>query len=52
VIAAPVGGAAGAVDHVVVVVGLSEQVGRLGLSTLARELRTLAADLTRRMGVG
>jgi DNA-binding IclR family transcriptional regulator len=52
VIAAPVGGAGGAVDHVVAVVGVTEQVRQIGVETLALELRAIADGLTRRMGVG
>jgi hypothetical protein len=45
IIAAPVRPSGGPVSHVVVVVGVSEQVRQTGVDTLARELRTIAESL-------
>lgn len=52
VIAAPVKGAGRGVSHVVVVVGVSEQIRRIGVETLARELRTIADGISRQLGAG
>jgi DNA-binding IclR family transcriptional regulator len=49
VIAAPVRGAIG-VDHIVVALGVSEQLRRIGIVALARELRALADRLSRQLG--
>jgi DNA-binding IclR family transcriptional regulator len=46
VVAAPVRAAADTVSHVVVVVGVSEQVRELGMDTLGRELRAIADGLS------
>src|SRR5262249_10780658 len=51
VIAAPVRGAAGAVSHVVVVVGVTEQVREIGVEALARELSLVAEGLSHKLGV-
>ena len=50
VIAAPVRGAGGTVSHVVVIVGVSEQIRQIGVDTLVRELRTVADGLSHRLG--
>lgn len=50
IIAAPVRPSSGPVSHVVVVVGVSEQVRQTGVDTLARELRTIAGSLSHRLG--
>jgi DNA-binding IclR family transcriptional regulator len=52
IIAAPVRGVDGGVSHVVVVVGVSEQVRRIGIDTLARELRTIAHTVSQQLGAG
>ena len=52
IIAAPVRVSGGEVSHVVVAVGVSEQVRQIGVDTLARELRTIAEDLSDRLGAG
>jgi DNA-binding IclR family transcriptional regulator len=52
IIAAPVRPSGGSVSHVVVVVGVSEQVRQTGVDTLARELRTIAESLSHRLGAG
>lgn len=52
VIAAPVKGEGGDVSHIVVVVGVSEQVRRIGVETLAHELRTIADGISRQLGAG
>lgn len=51
-LAAPVRGAGGTVSHVVVLVGLSEQVRRIGVDTLALEIRAIADGLSHRLGAG
>lgn len=50
VIAAPVRGAGGALSHVIVVVGVSEQLKRIGLEKLAMELSASAETLSRQLG--
>ena len=50
VIAAPVSAAGRAVSHIVVVVGLSEQVRDIGTDKLALELSETATALTRNLG--
>jgi DNA-binding IclR family transcriptional regulator len=50
VVAAPVGTAGGAVSHVVVVVGLSEQVRDIGIARLARDLSATAQAITEKLG--
>ncbi len=52
VIAAPVRGVDGDVSHVVVVVGLREQVRRIGVEPLARELRRIADTVSEQLGAG
>ena len=52
VVAAPVGTAANAVSHVVVVVGLTEQVRDIGVVRLARDLSATAQAITRKLGGG
>ena len=52
VIAAPVHDAADAVSHVVVLVGVIEQVREIGVEGLARELVAVADGLSRKLGVG
>lgn len=52
VIAAPIHGAEGGVSHVVVVVGVSEQVRQIGVETLGRELSAIADRLSRELGAG
>jgi DNA-binding IclR family transcriptional regulator len=49
IIAAPVR-IAGALTHVVVVVGVSEQITEIGVDTLAAELRAIGHAISRRMG--
>lgn len=46
VIAAPVIDATGAVGHVVVVVGVSEQLRKIGVEALGREIRAIAGGLS------
>ncbi len=48
VIAAPVRDGAGAVSHVVVVVGVSEQLEQIGVEALGNELKTIAEGLSHR----
>jgi DNA-binding IclR family transcriptional regulator len=50
VVAAPVGMAARAMSHVVVVVGLMEQVRDIGIARLARDLTATAQAMTRKLG--
>ena len=50
IIAAPVRGAREQLTHVVVVVGVSEQVQKIGVDTLALELRTIADRLSQQLG--
>jgi len=50
VIAAPVGSGADRVSHVVVAVGLTEQVRDIGVDRLARELSATAGELSRKLG--
>jgi DNA-binding IclR family transcriptional regulator len=50
VVAAPVAGAGDAVRHVVVAVGVSEQIRQIGVGALGQELRALGERLSRRMG--
>jgi DNA-binding IclR family transcriptional regulator len=50
VIAAPVGAGAERVSHVVVVVGLTEQVRDIGVDRLARELSATASELSKKLG--
>jgi len=52
IIAAPVRSIGGRVSHVVVVVGVSEQVRRIGVEALAHELRAIADGLSRQLGAG
>ncbi len=52
VIAAPVRAAGGTVSHVVVVVGVSEQIRQIGVDALAAELRAVADALSGKLGVG
>jgi DNA-binding IclR family transcriptional regulator len=52
VIAAPVRAVAGAVSHVVVLVGVIEQVREIGVEALARELAAVADGLSRKLGAG
>jgi DNA-binding IclR family transcriptional regulator len=52
VLAAPVRAHGRQVTHVVVAVGVSEQVRQAGVEALARELRTIAEALSRRLGTG
>jgi DNA-binding IclR family transcriptional regulator len=52
VIAAPVRAAAGTVSHVVVLVGVIEQVREIGVEALARELAAVADGLAHKLGVG
>jgi len=52
VVAAPIGTAASAVSHVVVVVGLTEQVRDIGVERLARDLSATAQAITRKLGGG
>ena len=51
-VAAPVADAGGAVSHVLVAVGVSEQIQQIGVDALGQELRALAERLSRRMGAG
>ena len=50
VVAAPVGAGAERVSHVVVAVGLTEQVRDIGVDRLARELSTTASELSKKLG--
>jgi DNA-binding IclR family transcriptional regulator len=50
VVAAPVGAGAERVSHVVVAVGLTEQVRDIGVDRLARELSATAGELSRKLG--
>jgi DNA-binding IclR family transcriptional regulator len=50
VLAAPVRGEGGRVGHVVVVVGVSEQIRQIGVDALALELRTIADGLSHKLG--
>jgi DNA-binding IclR family transcriptional regulator len=50
VIAAPVGAGSERVSHVVVAVGLTEQVRDIGVDRLARELSATASELSRKLG--
>jgi DNA-binding IclR family transcriptional regulator len=50
VIAAPVRGDGGRVSHVVVVVGVSEQIRQIGVEALGRELRGIADELSHKLG--
>ena len=50
VIAAPVGAGGQHVSHVVVVVGLTEQVRDIGVGRLARELSATASELSTKLG--
>jgi DNA-binding IclR family transcriptional regulator len=52
VIAAPVRADAATVSHVVVVVGVSEQVREMGIDTVGRELRAIAEALSHTGGAG
>jgi DNA-binding IclR family transcriptional regulator len=52
VIAAPVRDAADAVSHVVVLVGVIEQVREIGVEALGREIVAVADGLSRKLGVG
>ncbi len=49
-IAAPVRSASGEAQHVLVVVGVREQIRRIGVEGLARELCAVAGALARRLG--
>ena len=50
VIAAPVGAGSERVSHVVVAVGLTEQVRDIGVDRLARELSATARELSKKLG--
>lgn len=50
IIAAPVRSGSGTMAHVVVTVGVSEQVRRVGVDTLGRELRSVADGVSRDFG--
>jgi DNA-binding IclR family transcriptional regulator len=50
IIAAPVAGDAGPAGHVVVVVGVSEQITEIGVDRIAAELSAAAQGLSRQMG--
>ena len=50
VIAAPVGAGSERVSHVVVAVGLTEQVRDIGVDRLARELSATASELSKKLG--
>ena len=52
IIAAPVWGASDPVGHVVVLVGVIEQVREIGVERLARELVAVSDGLSRKLGVG
>jgi len=52
VVAAPARDAADAVSHVVVLVGVIEQVREIGIEALGREIVAVADGLSRKLGVG